>query len=258
MRQLQFILVLIVQLLVSVSAAEEPSQRHFTVCSHELPPHTFPTAEGKAGGYASAVLLAVADKLGWSLQIQYAPWMRARMDSQEGVCDLIYTILKTPEYERFFVFPEEALADRYNVLIVRKDSGIQYDGNLESFMRQHSVGLYKDKVVSPEFDRLRSTDWARVEEKPRATNIMKMLLAGRFDAAIENRATALYELAAMGHSADITILSPPLSVLPSYIAFSKKGRAVPYLADFNRELKAFKTSPAYTALQLEHEEMRGP
>ena len=43
------------------------------------------------------------------------------------------------------------MQDRANLLVVRRGSGIRYDGDLEAFMRAHSVGLYRDKAVDNRF-----------------------------------------------------------------------------------------------------------
>ena len=220
----------------------------FTVCSHTLPPHTYASPNGEASGFASEVLLAVAKDLGWILEISYYPWVRARIETETGRCDMLYTILKRPDYEEFALFPAQYLANRFNVLLVRKNSGIHYGGDLEAFMRQYVVGLYRDKAVSPLFDKLKTEPWARIESPTNADSVMKMLLAKRFDAAIENSATAFFELKQLGRLDEVEILKPALLVTPAYIAFSKKGKAVAHIARFDEALKNFKASKAYQKL----------
>lgn len=229
------------------------TRAHFTVCSHNLPPHTYQAPNGSPAGLASEVLLQVAKRLQWDVTVNYSTWMRARADAESGRCDLIYTLLKKPEYEEFVVYPATGLADRVNVLLTKKSQAIRYDGDLEVFMRRHSIGLYKDKVVSPLFDQLKAQAWARVDEPVQAESVMKMLLAGRFDAAIENKATAIAELRRLGALDQVEMLSPPLSVTPAYIGFCKKGRALAMLDDFNRELKDFKATAEYKALIARYE-----
>jgi polar amino acid transport system substrate-binding protein len=233
----------------SVSAEVESSQaRNFKVCTHDLPPHSMKLKDGRPSGIATEILLAVTHRLGWHLTIQYYPWMRARVEAEKGYCDLIYTILKTPEYEKFAVYPKEHLEDRYNVIIVRKNSDLTYNGNLEEFMRRYRVGTYRDKVVSPLFDRLKTESWARLEYTTNSENIIRMLLSDRVDAVIENKATALYELGLLGKIDEAKILSPPVFVTPVFIAFSKNGKALPFLEEFENELKAFKLTHQYRTM----------
>lgn len=229
------------------------AQTSFTVCSHTLPPHTFETPEGKAAGLASEVLLAVAKRLQWHLTINYATWMRARIDTETGRCDMIYTLLKKPEYEEFVRFPEQYITERHNVLVVRSKDGPTFDGDLETFMRTHVIGLYRDKAVSPLFDKLKNEPWVRLESPMHAESVMKMLLAGRVDAAIENSATAVYELRKMGRLNEVHMLKPSLYVTNAFVGFAKKGKAINYVDDFDRELKAFKASPEFRAITARYE-----
>ncbi len=235
-------------LLLAGVASTAAAGTRLRVCTHNLPPHTFPDAAGKPSGLASDVLLAIAAKLDWQLEVTYSTWLRARADTEHGNCDLIYTLLKKPEYEEFVEFPEQYLADRFNVLLVRKNSKVTYTGDLEAFLRHYSVGLYRDKAVSPTFDKLRNEPWVRLEYAMTSDSVMKMLLAGRMDAAIENSATAIYELRTMGRLQDVEILYPPLLVTPAYIGFSKKGKALPLVQEFDRSLKAFKSTADYRAI----------
>lgn len=230
----------------------------FLVCTHELPPHSMRLADGQAGGMASEVLQAVAKRLRWTLKIEYFPWLRARQNTESGECDLIYTILKKPEYEVFAQFPKQHLADRHNVLVVRKSSGLKYAGDLEAFMRRHSIGTYADKAVSPLFDKLKAEPWARVHSNLASDNNLEMLLEGRFDAAIENSATAVYELNKLHRAHEAEILLPPLLVTPAYIAFSKNGKALPFIGDFDREMQAYTHSAEYRALLKRYETMGKP
>lgn len=231
-------------LLSAAQAAEIP----FKVCSHDLPPHTMKLVDNQPGGLASEVLQGVAQRLGWRLDVVYQPWIRSRADAEAGRCDMIYTILDKPEYREFAVFPQQYLSDRYNVLVVRKDREIHYDGNLQKFMFAYSIGTYRDKAVSPLFDQLKHESWAKLDYANNPEDNMRKLLVGRFDAAIENSATAIYELRKLGALDKAEILSPPVYQAPAYVAFAKKGQALGHIDEFDRELKAFKATPAYNAI----------
>lgn len=226
---------------------------NFTACSHNLPPHTFLSPQGKASGLATEVFASVANELKWKITINYTTWSRARLNAENGKCDFIYTILKKNEYEEFAVFPNVHLADRQNVFLVRKDSSIRYDGDLEKFMRKYKIGLYADKAVSPLFDKLRLEPWAKIQSPISHENVINMLLKKRFDVAIENKATAIYDLKKIGALAQVEILSPPISITPAYIAFTKKGKALPYLNDFEKSLEDFKKTQSYLNIVKKYE-----
>lgn len=216
----------------------------FIACSLPLPPHTMPGPDGKPSGYATQTLQAVARRAGWSVSVRYMPWLRVVDEAQRGKCDLVYTVLKRTDYEAFLVFPKEPLQMRANVLLVMRGRGIRYDGDLASFMRRHSVGLYRDKAVNDSFEALRHAPWARVDEAVDAHQNMLKLLAGRFDAAIENEQTAIHELKAIGREQDVEVLKPALNEVAAYVAFPKAGRLAGQAAVFDRAMREFKSTSA--------------
>lgn len=215
------------------------------VCSHDLPPHTYQTEDGKPLGLASEILQLVAKDLNWKLEIEYFSWMRLRANSIEGKCDISYTALKKVEYLDFFEYPKESLIDRHAVFIVRKGSGITYNNNLKEFLKKYSVGRYRDKFVSPEFEKLVKEDWVKIEEPTKSEQVFPMLLNDRFVAAIEDRQVAIFELKRIGKLAEVEILDPAIYVTPAYFVFPKKGGALGLMKEFDLSLAKIKKSAAY-------------
>lgn len=221
----------------------------WVACSLPLAPHTMPDAAGQATGYASEVLSAVSRQLGWDLEVRYMPWLRVVNEARQGRCDLVYTVLRRADYEEFLMFPREPVQQRDNVLLVRSDSGIRFDGDLESFMRKHTIGLYQDKAVDERFERLRREPWARIDVSVDAAQNMNKLLHRRFDAIIENEMTALHELRQLGRLQEVSVLKPPLNTVPAYIAFARAGRLVPQIGRFDEALAQYRKTPEYAALK---------
>ncbi|HEX5389227.1 MAG TPA: transporter substrate-binding domain-containing protein [Burkholderiaceae bacterium] len=236
------------------NAQAQPAAEHhadsarWVACSLTLAPQTMPDASGAPAGYATELLLAVSRQLGWQMEVRYMPWLRVVSEAQAGRCDLVYTVLRRPDYERFLLFPSTPVLLQTNVLLVPVGSDIRYNGNLESFMRQHSLGLYQDKAVDAHFETLRRETWARIDVSVNARQNMIKLLHGRFDAAIENDLTALYELRQLGREGGVRILRPPLNEVPAYITFARAGRLVPHAEAFDRALAAFRKTPAFDAI----------
>jgi polar amino acid transport system substrate-binding protein len=226
--------------------AEGPVLR---ACSLPLPPQTMLDKQGQPDGYAVKILQAVAQRLHWQLHIDYMPWMRVVADAQQGKCDLMLTVLRRDDYESYMVFPQTPILDQTNVLVVRRKQGIVYNGDLEAFMRQHSVGLYRDKALDNDFERLRRADWARVDLANTPAQNIEKLLAGRFDAAIENDLTAVHVLRGLGRLQEAQLLRPPLNVTPAYVTFPHAGKATDKVAAFDKALLAFKRTAEFRQLQ---------
>ncbi len=233
---------------LTLAAEKLPSATRIRACSLPLPPQTMLT-DGKPDGFAVKILEAVASKLHWQLEFFYSPWLRVVEDAKQGECDVVLTVLDRDDYASYMVFPKVPVLSQENVLVVKRGSGIQYNGVLESFMRAHTIGLYRDKAVDQHFESLRRASWARIELANSSELVMRMLFAGRFDAAIENSLTAVYELNRLGRLADAELLSPPLNVTPAYITFPKAGKALGLIGDFDAALSAFKRSNEFHVLE---------
>lgn len=225
--------------------AAEPPLR---VCSLSLAPQTMPDADGKPAGYAVEILQQVAASLHWQIRIDYMPWARVASEMKGGRCDMAMTVLYFKDYAEYMLFPHEAILDQKNVLVVRKGSGVRFDGHLEKFMRQHSIGLYVDKRVNDEFETLRNAPWAQVDTVPNAELNMKKLLFKRFDAIVENDLNVTYEMRKLGKLDEVEILSPPLNVTPAYIVFSHKPESLRRMRQYDHALAQFKRSEKFRAL----------
>lgn len=218
------------------------------VCSLSLPPQTMEGTDGAPTGYAVEILQHLASKLRWRIRIDYMPWARVVSETRARRCDMAMTVLHFRDYAEFMLFPNESILDQKNVLVVRRGSGIRYDGNLEQFMRRHSIGLYVDKRVNDEFERLRAAEWAEVDTAPSAVLNAKKLLFKRFDALIENDLSAIYGMRKLGRLAEIEILSPPLSVAPAYIVFSQALESKARSRAYDEALRNFKKTAAFRML----------
>lgn len=239
--------VLLIALLALHSAAfaAEPPLR---VCSLSLAPQTMKDADDKPAGYAVEILQQVAAMLRWKIRIDYMPWARVVSEMKLGRCDMAMTVLYFKDYAEYMLFPHEAILDQKNVLVVRRGSGIRYDGDLEKFMRQHSIGLYVDKRVNDEFETLRAAPWARVDTVPSAELNMKKLLFKRFDAIVENDLNVTYEMRKLGKLDEVEILSPPLSVTPAFIVFSHKPESLRRIRQYDYALAQFKRTEKFRVL----------
>lgn len=236
--------VLMLTLVASVNAWANPAS--VRACSLVLAPQTMPDSQGRPQGMASEVLSAVAQRLGWNLTVDYMPWQRVVDEAKSGHCDIVYTVLRRSDYEQFMVFPREPVLMQSNVLLVKKGSPVQYQGDLEQFMRAYSVGLYHDKAVDERFETLRRAPWARVDVAVDARQNLAKLLHNRFDAAIENELTARHELLNMGAADRVEVLQPPLNVVPAYAAFPLRGRLADQVQRFDSALAELRTSEAYS------------
>ena len=240
--------ILTMALCVGACAPAWANPVQFRACSLVLAPQTMPDSQGRAEGLASEILIAVAKRLGWSITVDYMPWQRVVEESKAGLCDVTYTVLRRSDYEQFLAFPREPVLMQSNVLLVRKGSRVRYQGDLEQFMRAHSVGLYHDKAVNERFESLRRAPWARVDLAADSRQNLNKLLHNRFDAAIENDLTAMHELRSLRAADQVEVLQPPLSVVPAYAAFPLKGRLANQAHRFDQSMVDLRKTDQFRAL----------
>lgn len=228
------IIIVIAAFLTSVSP-KAANQRKIRICSHNLPPHSYSSQKiGAALGLASELLHLITRELKVTPEIKFSTWERLKAESKSGNCDLAYTVLKKDEYKEIFIYPNESLPPRQAVFVVRRDKNIHFDGDLEKFMKKYSIGLYKDKVVTPLFDKLKKEPWAKVEEPVKSEVIFPMLMNNRFDAAIDDKLVAIHQLKQLNELEKAQVLMPPIYQTEAYIVFTKNGSALDLMEKFDQ------------------------
>lgn len=227
----------------SVVSFAKAQDKPYIFCTQELPPF----ATNKAGKLGSGIVpdaaKLVAAELGWKYYIQFFPWNRALQMSKFGECDAIFPILKNPDREKWLNFPEEAVLLQGQAFFVLKDSPIQYDGNLEKFVKDKKTmfGVTKGKSYSQKFD----VFWTggqipKLETSISSEQTVPKLLAKRFDVLVENREVAVYWLKNAGKTAEVRQLMPIIDEVPVYIALPKSGKLAGKGADLTAALKKLK------------------
>ncbi len=219
------------------------------VCSLELPPQTMLNKDGKPDGFAVRILQGVSQRLNWKLTFIYSPWVRVVSHAKSGKCDLMMTVLNKGDYAEYMTFPRSYIINQKNVLVVAKDKDVKYSGDLEAFMRNNSIALYRDKRVDDKFEYYRKQPWAKLEAVNQIEQAIKMLMANHIDAYIENDLTSAYKLRELGFLGEVEVLSPPLNVTPAYITFPHAGNLVNQVDKFDSVIMAYKKTTEYRELE---------
>jgi polar amino acid transport system substrate-binding protein len=220
-------------------------------CTQEIPP--FATKEGGSAGngIVADVAKMVAAELGLKYDIQFFPWNRALEMSKHGECDAIFPILKNTEREQWLNFPEESVTQQGQAFFVLKDSTVQYDGNLEKFVKNANTkfGVTTGKSYSQKFDVFwKANQIPNIDAAVSSELTASKLLGKRFDVWVENREYANYLLKKLGKTSEVKQLSPVIDEVPVYIALPKTGKLSAKGADFSTALKKLKKDGAVSKL----------
>ncbi|TXS96482.1 amino acid ABC transporter substrate-binding protein [Parahaliea maris] len=209
----------------------------------DFPPFYYTDADGEFRGVSYDVVLALCERLGYRVESSQFPTMQVMLDELgAGRQDLTVNLTETPERAKLALFTATPHVHETQDLIVRADSDMQFDGNLDS-LRNYRIGQIYGWTYGAEFDGAGYLDreFANSSEEQ-----LRGLLGGRFDAAINNGAFFLHLAAELGIDKALRVLSPPVFSLPVTIAVSRKyPRASALRAELEEAVEDFLLSPEY-------------
>jgi len=215
-------------LLLLLTLASAASARDFRLCvdSNQWAPYTYPDRDG----VLQQRVREAASRQGDSVTFVALPWLRCEAMVENGSIDGVLALPGLPAKLEQFALPlaqgridgTRAAGVGELVLVMRADSGIQWDG-------QRLTGLQGKVAYALGYDGIA----ARLDElgipnscdyRSDAQNVMA-LLAGRTQviAIYTENAVVLTEMTA--HKDKIVILAPPLGHVSFYLAFNKAFHA---------------------------------
>lgn len=177
--------------------------------------------EDTVKGIAADIVAEIFRQADRPHSIRCFPWKRALDMVKNGEADGIILGYRTPEREEFGIFLDDPIQfSRYSVF-VRKKHEFPFWGKIEDLYGK-IIGIDRGHTISPGFDKAVGNGDITIEEASKTEYNLRKLLAGRFDAYVNNHHVALYTAKQLGLSERITALNHPLvKPTPSYLWFSK-------------------------------------
>ncbi len=219
------------------------SQNELLVGLAELdyPPFYF-EKDGEIYGAATEIAQHVAKNLGHTLVFKRYPWKRVQHYLKIGTIDMVILYFKTPERAQFVEYTDTPHIDEESYLFVAKGTKIKYKGSLDD-LRFYRFGSVRGYSHGEKYDNAENLE---KQETLNEISLIKMLIKGRFDIALGNRA-AINQYAQSENLQDkINFLVPPIDIRPNYFAFSKSKEGARELAKaFSSEVKVFIKTEAY-------------
>jgi len=185
-------------------------------------------------GYGVEVAEQVFAAAGHTIQYQLAPWSRSLEDCLRGEVEAVIgaALVDSPE----LVFGDEPIGQWDSTFVVKAGNPWRYDGvgSLERVKLAAIIGYIYMEPVGAYVE-------ANKKNKARVTQVggtqpldqsLKMVAAGRVDAAMESRTVLDYKLRKLGLAESLAIAGGTRSG-PIYVAFSPKH---PKARDYGRIL----------------------
>ncbi|MBV1879800.1 MAG: transporter substrate-binding domain-containing protein [Pseudomonadales bacterium] len=231
---------IIISLLVLAGQAQAKTLQILTM---ENAPYSF-TQDDEVKGIGVELVREAFRRMNQPVQVSIAPWARAMEQIRSGVVDGLFNVYRTPERELFAEY-SEVLQDETSVLFVRKDSQIEYNGNLGALseyifgaIRGYSYGGTYDKAVAEGV--VKNIEFVTLTEQS-----LRMLVMKRIDVAPSGRHVGKYYLYQLGLQDDVRKLMPALETVPTYLIFPKKNHSASIRLQFNEALQSMRDDGTY-------------
>ncbi len=210
-------------------------------------PYTY-TEDGQAKGFEIDTLRAVLGRLGYTPILASYPWKRCLANLENGRADLLVSLLKSPERERYTLFPTEHISLSQTVFFTRRDHEAPRVSDLEA-LRGLRIGTIMGFSYGQAFDQAEYLDKDNAVD---TRTLIDKLLAHRDDLAAENLVVVKALARQMGVLGQLRFLSPPIHHQRLYVGFSRTNDLGKLAQDFSRTLAVFKKSREYKAILAQY------
>jgi len=200
--------------------------------------------DGKAVGFELEIFAAVMDAMKRPVEFIERPWKRCLYMVQRGEADVVISALKTSEREAFLYFPQEPISLSQTAFFTTTTNPIEFNGAYES-LKDYTIGVVSGFSYGPDFD---AAGFLTKDEATSSEQVLKKLLAGRYEIAVGNIAVISSIAEKLGERQNIRFLTPLVHSQELYVGFSKAKGHEKLAQDFSNALAEFKASPEYKAI----------
>jgi len=217
--------------------------RSLVVVYTEWYPYTY-KENGSAKGFEIDTFRAVIKEMNLNAEFHQLPWKRCLKMLSDGEADVVISLLKTPEREKYTIFPNENISLSKTVFFAKTGKNIKYKGNLRD-LQGLTIGVIAGFSYGSTFDK---ADYLKKDEVLNAETMVKMVVRGRHDVGVENQAVIKWIATKLAFENQIRFLYPPVHTNKLYVGFSKKKALNKLANDFSESLGRFKKTDEYKAI----------
>jgi polar amino acid transport system substrate-binding protein len=240
-------LIFILFFIISANMAFNLGRREIIVAGDEDNIYTSPhnTPKGERNGICYAIVEKVAAELGIKIDYRLMPFDKLLQEAKEGKVDAIIPILKTKEWIKYLLYPENGLWVEENYLVTLKKYGINYSGDLDDLLKNFSVGVVNGCSYGRKFDTAVNLKKIQTIIYPKNSAVMEQLKTGKIKVGVGSKDTTEYQKRQLKID-DLVLLEPCLSKDMLYLAFSKKNKDHVKLAKlFSDGIEKFRRSEEF-------------
>lgn len=191
--------------------------------------------DGQHSGPGIDTMKEVFNRMGYTYEIKEIKWETMIEMMKTGDLDVIVDAYVTPERSEFLDYSLVPYGVFPQALFAKKDSGIVFDGNLES-LKDYSIGITRGYAYGPKLDPLIESNALKFEGSDDSKSVFRKLKNGRVDLVADTPFTGNALIEELGVKDKVVMLSPYFDNLYSYIAFSKANTLAPLRDEYDKTL----------------------
>lgn len=220
---------------------------HLPIVFEDYPPYEF-VEEGEVKGMNLDIIREAFKRMGIKAYFEPRPWKRAIYQLKTGEILALSSGFKTKEREDFVIFPDAPLSVEIVTVVVRK--GREFSVKSLEDLRGMKLGVVQEYVYGEPFDSMTGLNKVRAKS---SHQLIRLLLEGRVDAAIGNKAVFRYVAQKKGKLDQLKFVYE-VGREPLYLMFSKErgARSVNLARDFGIVVKEMIKDGTFAAIESEY------
>lgn len=182
------VLALIFAFSLIVSGASAETYKLFGLQNY--PPYSF-VDDGKNRGIDVDVAREAFSRAGHGLKIEFVPWKRLLNSAKAGHVDGTLGAFITPEREQYLDFIKSEPLRWINMAMFASQDAVIVDTTVNG-LRGKLIAVNRGFAINPAFDSAARSGFLSIYHGDDIQQMLKMLAAGRVDAVIHTKGTALH------------------------------------------------------------------
>lgn len=214
-------------------------------------PYMMRNSAGTPVGLDIELAQAVMARLGCRLVLHEQPFARSLLDLESGDLDLLPSVFRRPERERFAWFSAPVYEAHKRLYLRRADLAAFRDRSLRDWLDGgRTLGVLPGVSYGPEYTELQQDPALRrqLHTVVSRRSLWLMLERGRIDGMLADERTGAHELQALGLRNHIGAAPLMVTSEPSHMAFSRQSTTEAFVRRFNAALEAMKADGSYATL----------
>lgn len=199
-------------------------------------------------GFLGLVMEEAFRRMGQKVEVRLMPWARCVEETRTGAVDGVFALFHSPDRDADFLFTGEPLSEQTEVLFVRRDSLMSFNGDFAALSGKKVAAINRG-IHSPRLRQALAEGWhPEIVGVNSLESAAAMLAAGRVDLVPAHREVFQLILQEQHLSDQIIELSPPVESVKGYLALTKRKDLQSVATAFDAALRSMKADGTYDSL----------